>query len=616
MRRTGMVLALALLSAPACAGVRVVQDHGIWWYEDAGGKRFFSLGVCCIAGCFGHAEKEPMAPADHARVVGQLKDWGFNTAAAWSRPSVYPDFYVADQIYTGFNTSYDPRHKREDVFDEHFWSDWLPGQVRGEVAELKKLPTLIGYFVDNEPHWNERAVLEYFLGLKPGAPGSRALVAFTRSAYGGDLGRLNHAWGARLGSFDAVAGFALPRHPSPDLERFTAAWRTEVAGVFYARYIALVRAADPEHLILGIRWSGLPDLDLYRRVTPLCDVSSVNDYNRYGALRTDYAKFYEAAPRPIMITEWSFSGYPEPGHASLQFIDVGTQARRAEGYRKYVLAAARAPFMIGMHWFLWADYEHQDEAAGGYPPDENMGLVTNDGATPYEALTRECARTNREVEAVHRAAVLPAAPAAPSSVAGQAPSLVRGQAPGLAADRAPVTAAAPLVRLTPVVDGRLDEWPAAAGATPWISDSLEERSAAGHRYWLAADDVNLSVGAEIADDRADDPGEGWRWEGDYLAVYLTPSATPADGTTGESAIYFYRTGGGADHRRPLAAFWENPVPGAVVFTRTRAGGFTLEATVPRRAFHGERPGAWTVAFNYRDVSGIYETWWDGKVALP
>lgn len=570
------------------AGVRVVEDHGIWWFEDGAGKRFFSLGACCVAGCWGHAEDRPMAPADRERVTGQLKRWGFNTAAAWSRPSVYADFYVAEQIYTGFNTSYRPKDKREDVFDDRFWSGWMPGQVRSEVAQLKTLPTLIGYFVDNEPHWNEHAVLAFYLGLAPTAPGSRALVAFSRSVYGGDLTALNRAWGTRLASFDRVAGSKPPKATTRGLGRFAAAWRTEVAGTYYARYIALVRAADPDHLILGVRWAGPPDLDLYRRITALCDVSSINDYNRYGTLGGRYAEFYDATARPIMITEWSFSGYPEPGHKSLQFIDVGTQARRAEGYRKYVLAAARAPYMIGMHWFLWGDYDHQDEAAGGYPPDENMGLVTNDGATVYEVLTAECTRTNSEVEAVHQAA-----------------------ARAVIVDRPP--ADLDLVTLTVSVDGDLAEWRAIPSVTPWISEALEPGERPGHRYRVAADSRWLYVAAEIPDDRIEDPGEDWAWEGDALTVYLNPEKRAGEDDDRGRSFIIYPCRGGADGTQASVGSWEGPVPAARAAMRRHPGGYAVEARLPRPAGMTADSGAWRISLNYRDVGGLYETWWDGRV---
>jgi hypothetical protein len=183
-----------------------------------------------------------------------------------------------------------------------------------------------------------------------------------------------------------------------------------------------------------------------------------------------------------------------------------------------------------------------------------------------------------------------------------------------APDRPPV--AWDLPRLTPRIDGSLTEWPAAASVTPWVSDSLEEHVNPGHRYRIAVDDTQVYLGAEINDARLDDPGEDWRWEGDALALYVTRSGTGADADEGSASVYLYRTGGGKDHHQPYAAFWEDAVPGAVVMTRTREGGFTLEASLPRTALRLTGTGSGTVALNYRDVSGIYETWWDGKVTWP
>jgi hypothetical protein len=92
---------------------------------------------------------------------------------------------------------------------------------------------------------------------------------------------------------------------------------------------------------------------------------------------------------------------------------VGSQAKRGLGYHTYVRQAARAPFMVGMHWFMWSDYA-QAAPTGGYPhpPDVNVGLVTADEAAVYEELGHWITRTNAEVEAIHRGSRegLPSAP--------------------------------------------------------------------------------------------------------------------------------------------------------------------------------------------------------------
>jgi len=104
-----------------------------------------------------------------------------------------------------------------------------------------------------------------------------------------------------------------------------------------------------------------------------------------------------------MITEFAFSGFPSSGQPSALRVAVGSQAKRGLGYHTYVRQAARAPFMVGMHWFMWSDYA-QAAPPGGYPhpPDVNVGLVTADEAAVYEELGHWITRTNAEVEAIHR----------------------------------------------------------------------------------------------------------------------------------------------------------------------------------------------------------------------
>jgi len=107
-------MAIAVLCSiqaqPSAAGpfIRVIEDGGIWWFEAGQGQRFFSLGVNCVGGCFGHTEDSAMEASRRQRIVTHLIDHGFNTAA--SSPSVWDQFYHSDQIYTGF------KEDRDDVF--------------------------------------------------------------------------------------------------------------------------------------------------------------------------------------------------------------------------------------------------------------------------------------------------------------------------------------------------------------------------------------------------------------------------------------------------------------------------------------------------------------------
>ena len=399
-----LLLSLRLAAAqpslpPTQAYIRVVQDHhGVWWFQDGVGQQFFSLGVNCIGGCYGHAEATPMLPARRQWIVALLRAWGFNTAGCWSSPSVWPDFYVAEQLYAPFLPH------AHDVFDAAFWQGPYADHLREEVKPFRGKTNVMGYFLDNEPVWNAQRMFAFYLRLGKRTPGSRAFLAYLKTYYRGQIRTLNRDWGTSYRRFAQLPGTRLPQRDAARLQQgMMQAWRLKVMTTYYQRYAAMIRALDPEHLILGIRYKGVPELAVFTALSPFFDVNSINDYNRSGHLKPVYTTLYQATGKPLMITEFSFSGFPSPGQPSGLFVAVDSQGNRGRGYHTYVEQAARAPFMVGMHWFMWSDYA-QAASTGGYPypPDVNVGLVTADEATVYEDLGRWITRTNAAVEAIHR----------------------------------------------------------------------------------------------------------------------------------------------------------------------------------------------------------------------
>jgi len=573
--------------------IRVVQENGVWWFRDDSGHNFFSLGVNCVGGCYGHTEATPIPPSRKMWIVSLLKDWGFNTAAGWSSPSVWDDMYVADQIYPEFTPS------KHDVFNEAFWNGGFTDRLRHEVQPFLGKQNFIGYFLDNEPAWNAREIFAFYLSLAKDKPGSRAFVTYLRSYYQGSIRRLNHAWGTTYASFDSIPRTRPPkRYPVPMRQGILKAWHIEVVTAYYRRYSAILRTLDPDHLILGIRYQGVPDVELFKALTPYFDVNSINDYNRYGHMQPAYAELYEVTGKPLMLTEFSFSGFPHPDQQSALFVDVYTQENRGIGYHKYVLQAARAPFMIGMHWFMWMDYAQQDQAMGGYLPDKNMGLVSNDETVVYEEFGQWVKRTNALVDATHRSAHWTAPPAQ---------QLQR---------RA-------LQRFVPTVDGHVAEWPSELAIKPTMVNALSDHARADHTYFISWDTQYLYLAGDISDSHLEPPHPNSAWEeGDYLSVRLSPMGPPATGLDAPTAIFIFPIGGGADRQQPYAARWSaaegyRQLP-LRVRKRLRPGGYTIEARIPVRSMAGFKgiPGAaWNMKLTYQNVNEMYRTHWEGVVTL-
>jgi hypothetical protein len=376
------------------------------------------------------------------------------------------------------------------------------------------------------------------------------------------------------------------------------AWRTEVAVAFYRRYAAMVRARDPHHLLLGIRYKGIPDQRLFTALSPYFDVNSINDYTRYGRLKPVYANLYKATGKPLMITEFSFSGFPEPGHQSFLFVDVYTQEHRGLGYAKYVRQAAQAPFVIGMHWFMWMDYSPQAVAPEIYPtpPDQNVGLVTHGETAVYEELGHWVALTNVAVDVLHQAAHWEAPPT-------------------------PVLQRHAVSRFVPFVHGELSEWPPGIAVRPTISNALQDNVRVDHTYFLAWDEHALYLAAHMDDVHLTPPQPNWGWQADHFTLQLGPAEQSGTGGDRRSTVVIYPTGG-ADQQQPYAAVMTRPKqqqPLSLSMTRqSRPGGYVLEVRIPATAWPGFQPApgtSWQLTIQYQNVAGIYQTRWEGLVTL-
>jgi hypothetical protein len=56
---------------------------------------------------------------------------------------------------------------------------------------------------------------------------------------------------------------------------------------------------------------------------------------------------------------------------------VATQTDRAQGYKNFTTILAKLTYMVGFHWFEWADEPFEGRALDG--ENSNYGLVTING---------------------------------------------------------------------------------------------------------------------------------------------------------------------------------------------------------------------------------------------
>jgi hypothetical protein len=422
---------------------RVAERDGIFWLVDPDGGRFLSKGVNTVRFDQDHVLDTPRAPyaeactrkygseaAWRAAAGARLANWGFNTLGCWSDESVADAgpsrFAVAPNLDLGMSFAWAKEYAQNfpDVFDANF-DRHARSRAHEVCAARADDQKILGWFIDNELRWGSDwrgadELLTLFLGLRARAPGRRATVDWLRARYR-DFQGFNTIWRTPAQSWetlDLLNQIAPPYTRFPVYQRdakhehaanhadaaraefFTAC--DAFAGLVGQRYFetacAAIKAADPNHLILGSRFAYVPPPGVVEAAARHCDVISVNCYDLDARPIIDA---YSDTDKPCLVGEFSFrsadSGLPNTNGAGPL---VPTQVERAAAYRRYVTPALSQPAIVGLHWF-----EHADQPAEGRFDGENsnFGIVTiNDEV--YEELTQTMKSVNAEADAVHAAA--------------------------------------------------------------------------------------------------------------------------------------------------------------------------------------------------------------------
>ena len=407
-----------------------------WLLVDPGGDAFFHLGVCVMSpgdeytvvagrektfawipprqGEFasayldGHPDafsfhlantiRKYGAPYDletnSARVIKRLRDYGFNSGGAFSpatqseRKANFP--FVAHLAIDlpqlpGVSGVWDP-------FDAEN-APKLDAAFAKYVAPDAKDPLLIGYFVSNEPLFED--VPKVVPTLDGTHACKRELVAMLRLKYR-VIAAFNDAWKTDFASFDALEGASLPVQTpvaSGDMGAFNER--------FLERYFQLVtrtfRRYDSHHMLIGNRLQAgtINNEALCRLSGKYLDVISFNYYTY--ALDTDLLKRIHkwSGGRPMMLTEFYWSAPSQSGLGASQA--VGTQRERGLAYRNYVEGAAALGFVVGTEWFTLVDQSATGRWFQGLNGENNNTGLWSVADRPWSAALDEMSRTNGDI---------------------------------------------------------------------------------------------------------------------------------------------------------------------------------------------------------------------------
>ncbi len=402
---------------PGTGFFRVAKLDGAWWLVTPEGKPMLSKGVTDVsflgpnlamddlqaALAAKHGSEEAWADAAEAR----LRDWGFNTAGPWSGRSALDRVVDAEPILDVVHGVPRPDGLVMDVFVPEYPD--IVRQMAGERCTPRKDdPNLLGWFLDNELFWDhgwqsDKTLLRLYFEFPAGTPGRAAVLAFLREAAGDSLEAFNATWKASLASWDDLPSLS-PGALDPATPE-AAAWSEAFALRVFERYageaVKAIRQADPNHLVLGCRFSTWHFDALMAAAARHFDVVSLAYY--WETPPVDHLD--RAAPaidRPFLLEEWSFKGTDSGLMNVLNFAPVvPTQQDRGLAYDRYVEALVRRPWIVAWHWYKWFDNPpREDNVLAG----DNFGLMDKDD-NPYLPLVRMASEVNRRAESWHREGV-------------------------------------------------------------------------------------------------------------------------------------------------------------------------------------------------------------------
>lgn len=349
--------------------------------------------------------------------VDRLRGWGFNTAAAWShdewmRPRIAVTPVLGLSGYDWLTGS------RTDWFSPD-WEASVAQKVTDQVVPRAGDPNVIGWFLDNEIGWGPDwrgvdTLLQAYLEMGPEAPGKAVAVDLLLEVLG-SVDAVNEVLGTGFGDeADLLAATdawdALDAGSSEQEATLTTAFLERAAERYFSVATAAIRAADPDHLVLGNREvSVMTRAEVYEAAAPYVDVISINNYvfedwvvaaalTMSGALdpADGFALLHERVDLPVLITEFGFraadSGLPNSWPPIYPVLE--TQAERADAFGAYALAHQAVPWIVGYHWFEWVDQPPGGRASDG--EDNNWGVV-DELDQPYTAVTERMAAVNPQV---------------------------------------------------------------------------------------------------------------------------------------------------------------------------------------------------------------------------
>jgi hypothetical protein len=334
-----------------------------------------------------------------ARMIERSRKWGFNSIGAFSptpeKAHVKADFpYVTSLPINAWEGL--PRipgaHEVWDPYDSTTAAKIAENLAR-ELPARANDPLLIGYFIVNEPRYDELP------RVIPSLTGRQAckqrLVAMLKDKYQ-TIAAFNTAWQAPAAAFDDLTdvGLAVTTDAAKaDVKAFVG----EFMETYFAQIEKLFRQHDKNHLLIGSRLQPVTinDEQLCRIMGKHVDVVSYNYYT-FGVDTAALKRVHAwTGNKPMLLSEFFWSSPKDSGLIGGR--EVSTQQERGLAYRNYVEQSAALGFVIGIEWFTLIDQATTGRWFSKYNGESyNTGLVSV-ADRPWKAMLAEMMKTNHSI---------------------------------------------------------------------------------------------------------------------------------------------------------------------------------------------------------------------------
>ena len=383
---------------------------GHWWLVDPLGQAFFSKGVAGVnrSGRTGGRlpQAGPYAMTTSARygqergflrtAIQRLRGWQFNTLGAWTEAELSDQgMYYAEALSLGRcgPVIHSAGALLPDVFDPG-WREAAEEQAGELCAPHRGSRELIGYYTDSGLGWAQPraelaaaggagrtvapiagpesaeaerpSLLQICLSLEPAHRAYHAAWEFALATRRGDLGTLARDWAVELPNKETLRQWTQAERAltSAGYLRDQRLFAREFARRYYATCAAVIRAHDPDHLILGCRFETPPgQVVLAECVYPNVDVLSARPQGENWEKTAQGCQTARAMPVLLVEANWTGEAFTRAsakreGRGSTS---VERMLKRGRAALERV-CAHRA--VVGYEWSAWADAEGDEPPFG------------------------------------------------------------------------------------------------------------------------------------------------------------------------------------------------------------------------------------------------------------